>query len=300
MTWCTEDQLEIIRELLELAKHDTDAKLTAAQIITLKTASERLAKTILVIIGSLRCTDLRKPIDDIETLTVRILRKTVRKLAKNLRTVDIDSIAQKLNLNPRQRDRAMHIVEVASSRAKAGVQKALSDVYERLENSVTDLRRFIRSTDPHTLIAETSKLEEFFNTINKIIEHGLLTQTEIDEIVMKTTNVLVSELNHTVSKISREFQISANRVREALIQPREISKNVRSGIARAVKMLNLYTATALLYDLLSAIESAFLTSPTPNYRVSHIHTIAIQQHVVKARSIIEKCLSELQILATNQ
>ncbi len=300
MTWCIEDQLEIVQELLELAKHDTEAKLTAAQIITLRTASERLAKTILVAIGSLRCTDLRKPIDDIENLTVRILRKAVRKLAKNLRTVDIDSIAQKLGLDPGQREQAMHIIEVASSRAKAGVQKALSDVYERLENNMANLRRSIHSTDLCTLTGEPSKLEDFFNTISRIIEHGLLTQTEIDNIVMKTANVLMSELNHAVSKISREFGISANRVRKALIRPREVSSNVRNGIARAVRMLNLYAATALLYELLSVIESAFLASLSPSYRVLHVHTNTIRQHIVRARSIIERCLNELKALTASR
>ncbi len=293
MTWCIEDQLEIVRELLELAKRDTEAKHTAAQIITLRAACERLAKTILVAIGSLRCTDLRKPIDDIENLTVRILRKTVRKLAKNLRTTDLDSIAQKLNLDLRQREQAMHIIEVASSRAKAGVQKALSDVYERLENNMANMRRSIHSTNLHILTEEPSKLEEFFHTIISILEHGLLTQREIDNIVMKTTNVLMSELNHAVSKISREFGISANRVREALIQPKEVSRSVRNDIAKAMRMLNLYAATALLYDLLTIIESAFLASSTPSYRVLHIRTSTTQQYIVRARSIIERCLNEL-------
>lgn len=296
LTWCIEDQLKIVRELIDIAKHDKEGTLIGAEVIMLRSASERLAKVLLIIAGSIRCTDIRKQIDDIELMAQRILRKTVRSLAKRLRSLDIDPFIQKYNLDSEQRKLVMHIIEVSSSRAKANLQKVLSDVYEKLQRNIAEIRNSIRSLEPHTLVSNLEKINDFFEKIERISNYGILTQSEVDMVVVKTINTLLNELNKGMLRISKELGIQPNKIKESIPRLNEIPKQVRKSIDVAIKILNLYAATALLYDLLSLINTTFLDSVSPTHRVTHIYVEPMRHCIAKARSMIERYLDEVRRL----
>lgn len=290
--WCIEDQIRIVKELIDIAKYDKEGTLVGAEIIMLRFASERLAKVLLIIAGSIRCTDIKKHIDDIESMAQRILRKTVRTLAKRLRGLDINPFIQRYNLNSEQRKVVTHIIEVASSRAKASLQKELSDIYEKLQRSIAEIRNSIRSLEPHTLVSDLEKISNFFEKIERISSYGLLTQSEIEVMVMRTINTLMNELNKSMLRISKELGIQPNKIRESIPRLSEIPRQIRKRIDIAVKILNLYTATALLHDLLSLIGNTFLDSVSPTHRIAYIYVEPMKYCVVRVRSMIERYLDE--------
>jgi len=296
LAWCIEDQLKIVRELIDIAKYDKESTLIGAEIIMLRSASERLAKVLLIIAGSLRCTDIRKQIDDIELMAQRILRKTVRSLAKRLRSLDINSFIQRYNLDSEQRKLVMHIIEVSSSRAKANLQKVLSDIYEKVERSITEIRNSIRSLEPHTLVSNLEKISNFLGEIEKISYHGILTQTEVEMVVMRTINTLMNELNRGMLRISKELGIQPNKIRESIPRLSEIPKQVRKSMDMAIRILNLYTATALLHDLLSLIGTTFLDSVSPTHRLTHVYVEPMRYCIARVRSMIERYLDEVHRL----
>ncbi len=291
MSWCLEDQKVVVEQLLVVARN-AESESPLAELLVVKEAAERIAKMVLVGIGTFRCSDVHKPIEDVSEFVTRILRKTVRVLAKGIRGIDLDEVSKKLGLGMKEKEVLEHIIDVATSRAKSGVQKALSDVYERLEQRFTAIRSMYASEGVSKFISDSDRIDELLDNLNRLVEEGLLRETEVENVAMITADVISSELSRAVARISRELSIPQHKVREVL-EMKSSRSRVKEEIERAAKLMRIYTAVAIVLDLLSNVSRNFLDSSTPSQRVAHLLTSPFIERLPRFRDLVDRMFREL-------
>ncbi len=286
MSWCLDQQLEVVRRVLEASKALASSN-QVASLSLLSFASERLPKLVLIALGSLRCSDLAKARSDLDEYVVKMVRKALRTISKEVCSIDAARIVESFGLTGEKRSFVERALSNASARARTSMQKKLAPLYEELIKRLESLRQPLASLDEQNLVSRG--LEIAAAKAREILDKGFLSSDEVSKVIEVATEVLSNEIEKACRRIATKIEARTIDVKRVLESRDEVKQRVSKAINRAIKLLNSFVASTLIMYVVTKLTSLVLT-PTQPSQVSDPRRISISG-IAAACDVLASCAS---------
>ncbi|NPA96067.1 MAG: hypothetical protein GXO32_00510 [Crenarchaeota archaeon] len=256
MSWCLAQQLEVVRRVVE-ASRDLASGNPVASLSLLSFASERVPKLILIALGSLRCSDLPKTRSDLEDYVVKMVRKALRSIAKEVCSIDAERIVRRFNLSGEARSFVERSLSNASARARTAMQRKLSKLYEEIVRRFEELKQSVTSLEGSEVVERG--LEVAASRALDVLESGFLREDEIRAIVEVASGVLSNEVDKACRRVAPRLGLVTRDLKEALEDWSDVRRRIEVAVRRAANLLKSFVAATLIMLVAARISSMVLT-----------------------------------------
>ncbi len=286
MSWCLEQQREVVRMVLEACKELSNSNPVAALNLLLF-ASDRLPKLILIALGSLRCSDLAKAREDLEAYAVKMLRKALRTISKEVCSLDAARIVDKFGLSGENRSFVERSLSNASARARTSMQRRLSELYEELERRVEELRASIARLEGEELVARGLQIAS--SRAIEVLEKGFLNKVEVSRVVEVASDALSNEIEKACRRIAPRLGLTTAEVKSALIDWAEVKERVSRAVEKASELLKSFVASTLIMYASHRVATYVLT-PVQQGQAIDPRKVRIEG-IKESSEVLLRCLS---------
>jgi len=288
-SWCIDHYRRVLDEALGVAR-DCASRTPSVSIHLVALSAEKVSKLALVAMGNMRCSDLSKEVRDVETYAVKMIRKALRQLSKEVCSVDAERIASAIARSDEDRRRIERSLRNASSRARTSMQKKLADLYQELETRFSRIRERIRGAGGAELVKRVETLINSIGFARDTIEEGFLSMKEVETIVRVAVEAISSEIDRASRNISRSLAIPLPLVRKALLDASDVERSARERVLRMSRLLSCYVASTLILDVFRAIEESIVFPTKQPAPTSLEPTRTLAEGVEEGVYVLKKCL----------
>ena len=287
--WCIEHYRRVLEEVLNVAR-ECASRSPSVSVHLIALSAEKVSKLALVAMGNLRCSDLSKEVKDVETYAVKMIRKALRQLSKEVCSVDAERIAGTIARSDEDRRRIERSLRNASSRARTAMQKKLADLYQELETRFSRMRERIHSAGGEELVKRIETLINSIGFARDTIEEGFLSMKEVETIVRVAVEAISSEIDRASRNIARTLAIPLPLVRKALLDASDIEKSARERVEKMSRLLSCYVASTLIMDVFRGIEETIVFPTRQPASPSLEPSQRLAEGVEEGIYVLKKCL----------
>jgi len=284
--WCLDQQVEIVEKVLEGAI-ELSSRNPVATLNLLLFASSRIPKLALVSLGSLRCNDLPKERGNLEEYVVKMIRKALRMVVKEVCSIDAARISEKLRLSSDAKSSVERSLNNASSRARSALQKKLAPLYEELEGRFGELKSVIDAMDKRELLS--GGLERVLMYAEEIMRNGFLKEEELSRITSVALAVLSTEIEKSFKRIAPRLGVAVRELRSMVLEWGFVRERIEAMLRRASNLLKCFVASILVRYALTKIESMVL-NPVQQSEAVRPSELSLESSGRAARLLLD-CLS---------
>ncbi len=286
--WCLEDQVTYVEQLLQALRKGSEVP-TIALLEVANRIAERIPKIALLAMGTLRCSDLKKEIKDVETYAIRLLRKSLRTMTKEVCSIDANQIASSMYLSREGREVVERSLRNASARARTSMNRMLSDLFKEWERRFAELRSRIASMEIGESVSRQG-IEKIVNLSMEILSKGFVTEEELRKIIDVAANALLNEVDKARRKIASALHVPPTQLEEHGLSRKYIVHRVREAAERAATLMTIYVASILVYDYLRRFFETFV-NPSQQPPLSLREALGrLDYGCIEAMlSVLEKC-----------
>ncbi len=261
MSWCLDQQIEVVRRVLEGAS-DLANRNAVATLNLLLFASSRIPKLALISLGSLRCNDLSKERGDLEEYVVKMVRKALRTTIKEVCSLDASRIVEKLRLVGEARSSVERSLSNVSARARTSLQRKLAPLYEELEKRFREMKSAIDLLERSELVSKG--LDIVAQRVENVLSRGFLSEEEISKIVDVALGILSTETEKSFKRIAPRLGVTVNELRSIALDWGFVRERIEATVRRAAKLLKCFVASSLVNHVLSRIGSMVINPSQPS------------------------------------